>query len=69
MNSPSHTATERRALSLQVADIHLNLRTVQIEDDRLTGRQLAHAAGFTANQQPTVLAWRPNFHESRATHP
>jgi len=41
--------------AIEVLDEHFNLRDARIDDDRVTGRQIAEAAGFNSIDEVIVL--------------
>lgn len=51
-----HTQTARpHGQAIEVLDEHFNMRTARIDDDRVTGRQVAEAAGFNSIDEVIVL--------------
>jgi hypothetical protein len=54
-SSPHHDTAQG---VIQVCGLDLNLRPVQLADTTPVGSQVAIAAGFTPNQQVSVIQWR-----------
>lgn len=55
----AHSRSNNR-ISIEVAGTDLAFRTVEVPTTTPTGGQIAKAAGFTVDQHPFVLQWRPD---------
>lgn len=53
-------ASHSRGQAIEVLDEHFNSRNARIDDDRVTGRQIAEAAGFNSIDEVIVLQQLPS---------
>lgn len=53
-------AARHQGQAIEVLDEHFNSRRARIDDDRVTGRQIAEAAGFNSIDEVIVLQQLPS---------
>lgn len=60
IQTQENQAARRQGQAIEVLDEHFNLRNARIDDDRVTGRQIAEAAGFNSIDEVIVLQQLPS---------